>query len=395
MIRNEKKKCKTICIVSAFIYNEVIKYKEDICLKIKAAVTLESGTPFRIEEVELSEPKINEVLIQVTASGVCHTDAVARDAEGLMPLPAVLGHEGSGIVAKVGPGVTSVQEGDHVVLSYSSCGTCTNCLLGKPAYCDNMMALNFGGVMLDGTKRIKKDGQELSTFFGQSSFGMYAVAHERNVVKVDKDVDIDLLGPLGCGIQTGSGTVLNKLQPKFDESLVVFGCGAVGLSALMAAKIVGSYPLIAVDLHDSRIELAKELGASHVINAGKEDVVARIHEITKGGSHYAVETTSVPAVAVQSIHGLRAQGVSAIVGVTPDTNINIFQDILAQGKSIVGVIEGDAVPQVFIPQLIDYYKQGKFPFDKLVKFYDLEDINQAFDDSANGITVKPILKMNH
>ncbi len=364
-------------------------------MKSKAAVTSQSGTPFKIEEIEVSEPKVNEVLIQIVASGVCHTDAVARDAEGLTPLPAVLGHEGSGIVAKVGPGVTSVSEGDHVVLSYSFCGTCTNCRLGKPAYCDNMMALNFGGIMLDGTKRLSKDGEELSTFFGQSSFSMYAVAHENNVVKVDKDVDLSLLGPLGCGIQTGSGTVLNKLQPKFDESLVVFGVGAVGSSALMAAKIVGAYPLIAVDLHDSRLELAKELGASHVINAGKEDVVARIHEITGGGANYAVETTSVPAVAIQSIHALRAQGVSAIVGVTPETNINIFQDLLAQGKSIVGVIEGDSVPHVFIPQLIDYYKQGKFPFDKLVKFYEFDAINEAFDDSAKGTTVKPILRMNH
>ncbi|RWZ51327.1 NAD(P)-dependent alcohol dehydrogenase [Halobacillus fulvus] len=365
-------------------------------MKTKAAVTYDQGAKFEISEVELKDPKANEVLIKVVASGVCHTDAVARDQEAPVPLPAVLGHEGSGIVEKVGAGVTSVEEGDHVVLSYSSCGQCENCLTGNPAYCRRMMELNFGGIMPDGTHRIYEGDQELSTFFGQSSFGMYAVAHERNVVKVDKDVELELLGPLGCGIQTGAGTVLNKLKPQFGETIAVYGCGAVGLSAIMAASLSSASKIIAVDIHDSRLEMAKSLGATDTINGKNvEDVVEAIKELTDGGTHYAVETTSVPDVTRQSVLALRSLGVSAVVGVTPETTFNVFQDILGEGKSLVGAIEGDAVPQVFIPQLVSYYKEGRFPFDKLVKYYSLEEINQAFDDSANGETVKPILKMSH
>ncbi|QAS53515.1 NAD(P)-dependent alcohol dehydrogenase [Halobacillus litoralis] len=364
-------------------------------MKTKAAITYDKGADFEIEEVELQEPKANEVLIKVVASGVCHTDAVARDQEAPTPLPAVLGHEGSGIVQKVGEGVRSVEEGDHVVLSFSSCGQCENCLTGNPAYCDVMVELNFDGAMPDGTHRIYKGEQELSSFFGQSSFGMYAVAHERNIVKVDKDVDLELLGPLGCGIQTGSGTVLNKLQPAFGETIAVYGCGAVGLSAIMAANIVGASKIIAVDVNGSRLESAREFGATHTFNGKEVDVVEEIKQVTDGGTHYAVETTGVPEVTRQSVLALRPMGVSAVVGVTPDTTFNVFEDIMAEGKALVGAIEGDAVPQVFIPKMIEYYKMGKFPFDKLVKYYSLEEINQAFADSADGKTVKPIIKMDH
>ena len=363
-------------------------------MKAKAAVTYEPHGPFIIEEIEVSEPKNNEVLVRVTASGVCHTDAAVRNQEMPVPLPAVLGHEGSGIVEKVGEGVSSVKAGDHVVLSYASCGKCENCLSGHPAYCERMMELNFGGVMLDRTKRLKNSkGEELGTFFGQSSFAMYAVAHERNIVKVDDSVDIDLLGPLGCGIQTGSGTVLNKLKPSFGQSIAVYGCGAVGLSAVMGAKIVGAYPIIAIDVVDSRLKLAKELGATHTIN-GKEsnDVVAEVRKITNGGSHYAVDTAGVPMVTRQAVHAIRAMGTSVVIGATPETTFNVSEDILL-GKALVGVIEGEAIPQVFIPKLIEYYKDGKFPFDKLVKFYEFDEIEQAFEDSKNGLTIKPILKM--
>lgn len=214
------------------------------------------------------------------------------------------------------------------------------------------------------------------------------------MVKVDKDVDLALLGPLGCGIQTGSGTVLNKLRPAFGTSIAVYGCGAVGLSAIMAAKIAGCKDIIAIDVHDNRLELAKELGATLALNGKHVDVVKEIKEATGGGTHYAVETTGVPPVVRQSLHALRPLGVSAIVGVTPEMNVDVHNDIMAEGKAMVGVIEGDAVPQLFIPQLVEYYKKGLFPFDKLVKFYDFQEINQAFEDSKTGITIKPVLKIS-
>ncbi|WP_339217911.1 NAD(P)-dependent alcohol dehydrogenase [Ornithinibacillus sp. FSL M8-0202] len=362
-------------------------------MQIKGAVVHEKGQEFKIENVELAEPKANEVLVKVVAAGVCHTDAVARDQVIPVQLPAVLGHEGSGIVEKVGSSVTTVEPGDHVVLSFSSCGHCENCLTGHPASCIYLTEFNFGGKMQDGTHRISQGDQEVSTFFGQSSFGTYAVSNERNVVKVDKEVDLRLLGPLGCGIQTGAGTVINKLQPEFGSSIAVFGCGAVGLSAVMAAKIRGCSKIIAVDVHENRLELAKELGATHVINGSKVDTVEEIRKITDGGTHYAVETTGVSPVVVQSVQSLRSLGTVAVVGATGDVTLNVQQDLLNEGRSIVAVVEGDAIPQLFIPQLIEYYKNGQFPFDKLVKFYDLEEINEAFADSGKGITIKPILTM--
>ncbi|MCC8438534.1 NAD(P)-dependent alcohol dehydrogenase [Brevibacillus sp. M2.1A] len=362
-------------------------------MKITAAVIHQKEEAFKIEQIEITEPQANEVLIRVVATGVCHTDAVARD-QGLAPFPVVLGHEGAGIVEKVGVGVKHVEPGDHVVISYASCGHCENCLTGHPSTCVEFNQLNFGGEMEDGSHRLHQHEHELSTFFGQSSFATYAIANERNVVKVDKDVDLALLGPLGCGIQTGSGTVLNKLRPSFGSSIAVYGCGAVGLSAIMAAKIAGCKEIIAIDVHDSRLELAKELGATLTLNGKNVDVVKEIKAATGGGANYAVETTGVPPVVRQSLQALRPLGISAIVGITPEMSIDVHNDIMVEGKTMIGVIEGDAVPQLFIPQLVEYYKRGMFPFDKLVKFYDFHDINKAFEDSKAGITIKPVLKIS-
>ncbi|WP_146822199.1 NAD(P)-dependent alcohol dehydrogenase [Alicyclobacillus suci] len=363
-------------------------------MEIKAAVIHSKDEDFQIETLNLDAPKTNEVLVRIVGAGVCHTDAVVREQMIPVPLPAVLGHEGSGIVEKVGPGVTNIEPGDHVVLSFSSCGQCENCLSGHPSTCVHMNELNFGGFASDNSHRLHQGGKEVSTFFGQSSFATYAVTHERNVVKVDKDVDLALLGPLGCGIQTGSGTVLNKLMPRPGDSIAIYGCGAVGLSAVMAAKIAGCSTIVAVDVHDSRLELAKELGATHVLNGKTVDVISEIKKITNGGTHYAVETTGVTPVVLQSVRALRALGTVAIVGATGEVTFNVQLDIMGEGKSVVGVVEGDAVPQLFIPKLIRYYKEGKFPFDRLVGFYDFEQINQAFEDSKNGLVVKPILRIS-
>lgn len=363
-------------------------------MKIQAAVTLKQGDKFEWQEVELAEPALNEVRVRIVATGVCHTDAVARDL-GIAPFPIVLGHEGAGIVDALGAGVTDLEVGDHVVLSFAHCGHCERCLTGHPTVCETFNQLNFGGVMDDGGQRLASGETALATFFGQSSFASYSIVSAQNAVKVDPEVDLALLGPLGCGIQTGAGTVLNRLKPDFGSSIVIYGCGAVGLSAVMAAKIAGCLNIIVVDVHDSRLELALELGATHSINGKNEAVVSRIREITEGGSDYAVETTGVPVVVKQSLNALRPLGVSAIVGVTPEVTLDIHQDLMAEGKSMIGVIEGDSVPRVFIPQLVAYYKAGRFPFDKLVKFYTADQINEAFEDSKKGITVKPVLRISN
>lgn len=362
-------------------------------MKIQAAITHAQGEPFSIEEVTLSGPGLNEVLVRVVATGVCHTDAVGRDL-GVSPYPIVLGHEGAGVVERVGDNVSSIAPGDHVVMSFAHCGRCDNCLTGHPTVCAIFNELNFGGRMDDHTYRLHQGDTDVHTFFGQSSFGTHVVAHERNVVKVDKDVDLALLGPLGCGIQTGAGTVLNRLKPEFGTSIAVYGCGAVGLSAIMAAKIAGCRQIYAVDVHDSRLELAAELGATQTFNGKRVDAVEEIKAASDGGTHYAVETTGVQPVVRQCLNALRPLGQAAIVGVTPEMNIDVHNDLMAEGKSMIGVIEGDSVPRVFIPKLVEFYKAGKFPFDKLVRFYPFAEINQAFQDSASGVTVKPILRLS-
>lgn len=361
-------------------------------MRIQAAVTHSQGAPFVIEDVTLSGPGPNEVLVRIVATGVCHTDAVGRDL-AVSPYPVVLGHEGAGIVEKTGTNVTALAPGDHVVMSFAHCGQCGHCLTGHPTVCDTFNQLNFGGRMDDDSARLHQGGVDLSTFFGQSSFGTHAVAHERNVVKVDTGVDLALLGPLGCGIQTGAGTVLNRLKPAFGTSIAVYGCGAVGLSAIMAAKIAGCPQIFAVDVHDNRLALARELGATHAFNGRQMDVVQAIKAASGGGTHHAVETTGVPPVVRQCLHALRPLGTAAIVGVTPAMEIDVHNDLMAEGKSMIGVIEGDSVPRVFIPQLVEFYKAGRFPFDRLVKFYPFADINQAFEDSRTGVTIKPVLRM--
>ena len=360
-------------------------------MKAKAAVAFKLGEALKICDVDVAPPKHDEVQIKMVASGVCHTDAVARDLEGVFPLPGILGHEGSGVVTAVGEDVDSVSIGDHVVLSFSSCQHCSHCLSGHPTVCEDFNPLNFGGTLKGGGSPYSYEGEALSIFFGQSSFSEVVVTKATNVIVVDKEIDLRLLGPLGCGIQTGAGTVLNRLNPKANESIVIYGTGAVGLSAIMAAKAIGCYPIVAVDIHDHRLDLAKELGATHTINSKNEDPVTNIKALTGFGAVYAIETTGVEAVVKQALAGVKPLGVVAIVGFTGDVTLNIHNELMWEGKSLIGVIEGDSIPKIFIPTLISLYKQGKFPFDRLVKFYPFEEINQAFADSASGKVIKPIV----
>ncbi|WP_434778059.1 NAD(P)-dependent alcohol dehydrogenase [Neisseria sp. Ec49-e6-T10] len=364
-------------------------------MRAKAAVTLKNQQGFEIKEIEIDEPKANEVLIRVVATGVCHTDAVARDLEGLVEMPAILGHEGSGVIEKIGTDVQNVKVGDYVVMSFASCHHCENCLTAHPSACESFNLLNFDGRTLDGSTPYHYEGKDLSIFFGQSSFSQYVVTKADNVIPVDVDneEDLSLLGPLGCGIQTGAGTVINHLNPKAGESIVIFGTGAVGLSAIMAAKLTGCAHIIAVDIHEHRLELAKKLGATHTINGKMTNTVEEVRKITKKGAHYAIETTGVAPIVLQAVHSIKPLGTVVIVGFTGEVTFNIQNDLMAEGKTMVGVIEGDSVPPLFIPKLVELYKQGKFPIDQLVAFYSLDQINQAFNDSSSGKVIKPIIKM--
>ncbi len=365
-------------------------------MKSRAAVLRGLNQDFEITDIEVAPIQSDEVRMRIVATGVCHTDAVAQSLEGLFPLPGILGHEGAGIIEAVGENVTGFAIGDRALLSFAACHHCDHCLEGHPSVCESFNDLNFGGKLSDGTSPYSIGDQALNVFFGQSSFSQYINVKASNVVNIGQDdsIDLALLGPLGCGLQTGAGTVLNTLRPKAQDSLVVFGAGTVGLSAVMAAKATGVSPIIVVDIHDHRLALAKELGATSVINGLKEDVLAVIGKLTKGGAHYAIETTGVSSVVKQAVAATKPLGTIAILGITGEVTFNIQEEIMAEGKTLKGVIEGDSIPQVFIPKLLSLYKNGQFPFDKLVKFYPLEEINQAFADSASGAVIKPIIKMD-
>ncbi|WP_310635238.1 NAD(P)-dependent alcohol dehydrogenase [Burkholderia cenocepacia] len=364
--------------------------------EIEAAVARRKNEPFSIERLSIRAPGPGEVLVKMVAVGLCHTDIIMRDQVYPVPQPIVLGHEGSGVVSVVGPNVTNFEIGDHVLLSFASCGLCDTCLAGEPAYCVNYFQYNFSGCDCKGGHAIRSASGETihDNFFGQSSFATYAVVNVRNIVKVSKDAPLKLLGPLGCGIQTGAGAVINSLKVAAGSSFTCFGAGSVGLSGVLAAIAVGATTIIAVDVVESRLDLARELGATHVVNPKDGNLVERIKEITSGkGTNYAIETTGIPGVFSQAVAALSARGSIGIIGASPlGTKVEIDpNDVLITGKTIMGICEGDSVPANFIPRLIDLYSQGKFPFDKLVKYYSFAQINQAVDESMSGAVLKPIL----
>jgi aryl-alcohol dehydrogenase len=365
--------------------------------EITAAIVREKGS-FELGAALLEPPRADEVLVRIVATGLCHTDLVVRDQVYPVPLPIVLGHEGAGIVEAVGSAVRKVGPGDHVALSFLHCGRCRPCLDGSLASCANFNDINFAGQRPDGSHALSlADGGATlrDRFFAQSSFGTFAIAHEANTVKVRDDGPLELLGPLGCGIQTGAGTVLRALRVAAGASFAVAGAGAVGLSAVMAARAAGATTIIAVDVVPARLDLARELGATHAINGGETDAVAEIRRVTGGGVDYALDTTGLPALIEQCVEALRQRGTAAILGASrADAVIQLPANAFMQScKALMGVVEGDSVPDVLIPQLLDLHMQGRFPFDRLVRFYDFDQINQAAADVESGATVKPIIRI--
>jgi aryl-alcohol dehydrogenase len=360
-------------------------------MEIQAAVLRAGDGPYAVETVQLRELRADEVLVRVVGAGMCHTDVVPRAPTTMSPPPIVCGHEGSGVVEAVGADVDGVAVGDHVVLSFDSCGACTNCLAGQPAYCDTFLFRNLSGRDLDGSTGITDaaGGEVLSRWFGQSSFATHCIGTARNVVVVDKSLPLEKLGPLGCGIQTGAGSVLCALDVQPGTSIVVFGTGAVGLAAVMAAKVAGATTIIAVDLQPHRLALARELGATHAVNGGDADVVAQVQGITGGGAHYAFDTTGVPAVISNALAALRMTGTCGLVGV--QLGDLVLDGLALLGKTVIGILEGSAKPQEFIPRMIQLWQEGRFPFDRLIETYPMSRINEAEASSLSGGTIKPVL----
>lgn len=365
-------------------------------MEITAAIVREPKGKFILENAILSEPADDQILVRLVASGMCHTDMICRDQHYPVPLPMVFGHEGSGVVEKVGRSVKKVQPGDHVVLTFYTCGHCEACLSGDPTSCANSFVPNFMGRSVAGECTIHDHGgaEVGASFFGQSSFATYALSYERNTVKVRKDAPLELLGPLGCGIQTGAGSVLNALNPPAGTAIAIFGAGAVGLSAVMAAVVAGCTTIVSIDVKENRLELAKELGATHTINAAKCNPVEEIKKISPNGLPYVLETSGLSSVLEQAILSSCIGGEIGIVGAPPmGTTLPVDINFLLFNRKLRGIIEGQATSDIFIPRLLDLYMNGKFPFDKLVKFYPFDQINQAAEDSERGLTMKPVLRM--
>lgn len=370
-------------------------------IDVQAAVARGSDGPFVVETLRLRAPAANEIRVKIVATSVCHTDVMTK-SKALCEFPIVLGHEGAGIVDALGDNVTGFEIGDHVVLSYDYCGQCAQCRNGKPSYCDDHGRLNFAGTRPDGQKTHRHPGSETAdvfgSFFQQSSFASYALSHASNTLRVDKTLPLPLLAPLGCGVQTGAGTVFNTLQVEPGTSLAVFGCGCVGLAAIMAAKVTGAKHIIAVDINPDRLRMAGELGASHGIApddfSNSAAMIDHIRSLTgANGCHYAMDTTGIPAVLRQAFDCCRPLGVTAMIAPgVPGTEVSIEMLGLLPGKSLRGVVQGDSVSKTFIPKLIDLWQQGQFPFDRLItRFNGIDSLEAAAQAMSRGDVIKPVV----
>lgn len=366
-----------------------------------AAVAPTHGAPFRLAHVELTTLRPDEVLVDIVAVGVCHTDLSAAAGAIPYPLPGVLGHEGSGRVHAVGQAVTRVRPGDAVLLTFTSCGVCEKCRGGHPALCSNHLEWNLlGGRRPDGSSPLVWDEHPPlnAHFFGQSSFARQAIVDERSVFRLPDDTSTDDLvtyAPLGCGLQTGAGAILNVLQPHISTTVAIAGAGAVGLAAVMAAASRSVQTIIVVDVVPSRLALARDLGATHTIDATTGELSSSLEEITaQRGVDAAVETTGNVGVLESMLAALSVGGTCAVIG-APKAGSRASFDVnaLLPGRKIVGVTLGDSEPETFIAELIALHRAGRFPIDRIERRYAFEDINVAADDARSGATIKPVLVM--
>lgn len=368
-----------------------------------AAVVRGQDATFVLEPVQLDDPRPDEVLVRVRAAGICHTDLSVRAGLTPGPLPAVLGHEGTGTVEAVGSAVTRVRPGDTVVLTFDSCGCCPPCLAGQPVRCEHWPELNlFGGCRLDGSATLRAaDGSPLhGHFFGQSSFATLALASERNAVPVPEQVvrqlPPELLAVLGCGVQTGTGAVLNVLRPEPGHTLAVFGAGAVGLAAVLAAGLTAATGVVVVDVQPARLALARELGATAVVDARTEDPVAAVAALTGGrGADRTLEASGSVRVLRQAVDALAVGGVCAVAG-APAAGSEVALDVpalLGRAPRIVGVNQGAAVPSRFLPALAELCRSGRLPVGRLVRTFPFAEVERAAAAARSGEVVKPVLLM--
>lgn len=351
-------------------------------MRITAALVPEKGAPFRLEPLELVDPGPDELVVRVAACGVCQTDVHGRDDYFGIPFPCVFGHEGAGVVERVGSAVTKFVPGDRVVMTSPSCGECRACARGLPGYCVHARRIKFGGRLRDGRAPFRE--QVSGGFFQQSAFATHALATEGNAIKVPDDLPLEVAAAFACGVNTGAGAVLNVLKPRPGSSLAVFGAGSVGLAAVMAARIAGCGMIHAVDLHDNRLELARELGATHV---GREK--------PEQSYDFTLEAAGSPQALRDAVDCLAPLGTCCLVGsARKGTEARLEMAKLQHGATLRGCIQGDASADSFFPRLFAYWREGQLPVEKLIRYYPFEEVNRAVDDSLSGRTVKPVLRLS-
>jgi NDMA-dependent alcohol dehydrogenase len=363
---------------------------------MKAVVLYETKQPLRVEEVELDGPRQGEVLVRVAAAGVCHSDYHFMNGDLPITLPCVIGHEGAGIVEEVGAGVSAVAPGDHVVMLFrASCGRCAFCQRGTPALCAMAGQLRNTGRMLDGTSRFHRAGADLHHFLGVSCFAERTVVPEQGVVKIKPEVPLEVAALMGCAVMTGVGAVMNTARVEPGASVLVIGAGGVGLNVVMGAVLVGANQVIVADLLESKLELARSFGATHVINAREEDVVAAVRDLTGGdGADYAFEVIGNPKTMATAYQSVRRGGTAVAVGIPPfgsEMTINAGE-LVYQEKTLKGSYYGTSRPHADMPRLLDLFLAGRLPIDRLVsRSYPIEKVNEAYDALLAGEVARSVL----
>lgn len=358
-------------------------------MRATAAVLEQSGDQFTITDVDLDDPRADEVLVRIASVGICGTDL---EFATFFPAPVVLGHEGAGVVEAVGARVTSVVPGDHVAMSFASCGACPLCLSGSPAYCRSFDAVNFSGRRPDGSSAISRGGAEVNGhFLGQSSFASHAIVPQRALVRIDKDIDLAHVGPFGCGFQTGAGGVLNVLQPRPGSSIAIFGAGAVGTAAIIAAALSGCATIAAVDVNAEKLAAASSFGATHQLDSSREDAAAALAEIAPHGFDFVIDTTGRADVLRTAVESLGPLGRAGVIGIGPSETMTFDWRSILNGRSVTGIIAGSSLPQVFLPRLLHLHRQGRFPVDRLMTHFPFEKINEAVAAVRAGTVGKAVL----
>ncbi|HEV2432355.1 MAG TPA: NAD(P)-dependent alcohol dehydrogenase [Burkholderiales bacterium] len=354
-------------------------------MQVTAALVEGARDPFRLETLELADPGADELIVRVVASGICQTDVHGRDDYFGIPFPCVFGHEGAGVVEQTGSAVTKVRRGDRVVMVSPSCGSCAACRRGLPGYCAAARKIKFSGRLRDGREPFRRGSTSVfGAFFQQSSFATHALATEGNVVRLPDGLPLEVAAAFACGLNTGVGAVLNVLKPQPGSSVAVFGAGSVGLAAVMAARIAGCATIFAVDLHDNRLELARELGATHV----SREKPPQLFDFT-------LEAAGSPQALRDAVDCLAPLGTCCLVGsARKGTEARLEMAQLQHGRTVRGCIQGDAPPDEFFPRLFEHWRAGKLPVEQLIAYYDLAEVNRAVADSLSGKTVKPVLRIS-